>query len=333
MVGAVTTVYFLMVRHTGVYALVYGQIVQLSLVTLATWPFLIISANAKPSWSVLREPLLWGYALLPGAYSDLVIQLGDRYFLATLANVSLVGLYDLGYRISSIISMLLINPAKRGLHPLILKKEANPDEQRKFIRISAEHFYMIGTFVAVAVSLFGRDLVVLLSSDERYHRAWIIIPIISFAYVQHGMGHFFNYGIVMAKRWGYDSMNLFVSAAVNVVLNILLIPSYGILGAAAATLVCYLVWNSLKLYFSSKFYQLRFNLSRLILITVAGAGTVAGGLYLSECCLNQGIPRLVAKAVFCFLFLAVLALPYIASLRGRSRMDTLWDSCRSAAKV
>jgi len=54
-----------------------------------------------------------------------------------------------------------------------------------------------------------------------------------------------------------------------------LIPRFGILGAGWATLASFLIWNALNLYFSTKFYALRFDLPRLLHSLTLGAALVA----------------------------------------------------------
>jgi O-antigen/teichoic acid export membrane protein len=100
----------------------------------------------------------------------------------------------------------------------------------------------------------------------------VIIPVIAFSYVQHGLGNFVGWGLVMKNKSYHISANIIAAAAVNIGLNFVLIPRWGILGAAFATLASYIVWNTLKMYFSARFYDLRFEVGRLLHVTAVGVG-------------------------------------------------------------
>jgi O-antigen/teichoic acid export membrane protein len=87
-----------------------------------------------------------------------------------------------------------------------------------------------------------------------------------------------GWGMIMKNKPYLISANIITTAAVNIGLNILFIPLLGILGAALATLVSYIVWNALKMYFSAKLYDLFFDLKRLGFTTVCGLSLYFIGL-------------------------------------------------------
>ncbi len=60
------------------------------------------------------------------------------------------------------------------------------------------------------------------------------------------------------------------------------VPFWGILGAAYATLISYIVWNGLKIYYSAKFYDLYFDIKRLGHITIIGVGLYLMSIYVAN---------------------------------------------------
>jgi O-antigen/teichoic acid export membrane protein len=87
-------------------------------------------------------------------------------------------------------------------------------------------------------------------------------------------------GITLGNRPAYCSLTALAAALVNLALGFLLIPRYGILGAGWATMIAFIVWNGLNLYFSTKFYALHFDVQRLLHSVVVGAALVAVTLVL-----------------------------------------------------
>ena len=85
----------------------------------------------------------------------------------------------------------------------------------------------------------------------------------------------------MTKHGFRISVNVIFGALVNIGLNFILIPYWGILGAAYATLISFLVLNGIRIYYSAKFYDLHFEMSRLIHITLAGVALFTLSLFIA----------------------------------------------------
>lgn len=271
-------IYLMAFAGMGLYAVAYGRICSLSLTVLFCLPVLIRHSKPRLNPSVLAEPLAFGYPLLVTGYSNLALQSGDRYVLKALGSLSTVGVYSFGYKISSLMLVLLVQPLANALRPLFAEKESDPNEQRSLIRNCATYYYVVAAGLALAMSVFAREVVMLFGRQSEYWNSWVIVPIIAFSYLQHGLGNFVGWGLTMANKAFHISGCLLFTAMLNIALNFALIPLWGLLGAAFATLIAYLVWNALKMYFSAKFYDLHFDLRRLVHVTVVGVALYAVAL-------------------------------------------------------
>ena len=238
--------------------------------------FRYLSFTFRPSLVV--EPLKYGYPLIISSYSNYILQSGDRIILKMLTSLMSVGVYHIGYQIGSTINFIIGTPIKMALHPIAFKQEAQPQKQVKFIRRSATIYYGFALLLGLLLSLFSREIVIILTRQESYHAAWVIVPIIAFGYIQHGLGHFFGIGMIMKRKAFLQSLILIISASINIILNFILIPIIGIVGAAISTVAAYIVWNFLKAYYSKKFYQLEFEYKRLFVLTFLWTVLVITGL-------------------------------------------------------
>lgn len=275
------TLYFLIQLELGLLGVIYSNIIGLLYLTLMCIPCFLKHSKFKFKFSILKEPLKYGYPLIIEGYSNLLIQSGDRYILKLFCSLSSVGLYSLGYKISSIMNILLVVPIKHALMPLVYEMENNPEEQKQFLISAATYYYIVAMYLSLFLSLFSKEVTMLLIRNPEYLLAWTIVPIISFSYVQHGLGNFLGWGIIMKNKSTYLSGILIISALVNIGLNFVFIPLWGLLGAAFATLLSYIVWNILKAYFSAQLYDLHFELKRLCVITIIGLGLYAISLFIS----------------------------------------------------
>ena len=298
LLSAGLTLYLLTVLKKGVLALIVGNLLSLIVTIIMVLPVFIKKSTFRLSRSTLIPPLKYAYPLLLSEYSNLLIQSGDRYVLRIFNSVSTVGLYSFGYQIAGILQTALVTPLKQALQPVVLKQEEDPEAIRHLLRMGATYFYLIGCAACLLISLFSREILMLFARKEVFWAVWVIVPTITYSYVQHGLGNFIGWGMGLMKKSFHVSGIVLVAALVNIGLNFLFVPQWGMLGAAFATMLSYIVWNFLKAYYSAKFYDLHFEVGRLLHITGIGFGLYGLSLLVAN---NRAIGTDVAlKLLFFF---------------------------------
>ncbi|EFK97392.1 polysaccharide biosynthesis protein [sediment metagenome] len=88
--------------------------------------------------------------------------------------------------------------------------------------------------------LFSKELVHVFLAGE-YNQARYLIPIVAFSCVFSSLGGYYSYCLLVKKQTGMMSVISIGTAGTNVVLNIILIPKYGIYAAAITTVFSYLL--------------------------------------------------------------------------------------------
>ncbi len=298
LISAGLTLYLLTVLKKGVLAPIVGNLLSLIVTVIMILPIFIKNSTFKLSRSTLIPPLKYAYPLLLSEYSNLLIQSGDRYVLRIFNSVSVVGLYAFGYQIAGILQTALVTPLKQALQPVVLKQEENPEAIRHFLRLGATYFYLVGCAACLLISLFSQEILMLFARKEAFWGAWVIVPIITYSYVQHGIGNFVGWGMGLMKKSFHISGTVLIAASVNIGLNFLFVPQWGMLGAAFATMLSYIVWNFLKAYYSAKFYDLHFEVGRLLHITIIGFGLYGLSLLVTN---NRTVEINVALKLLFFL--------------------------------
>ncbi len=298
LLSASLTLYLLTVLKKGVLSLIVGNLFSLIVTVIMIFPVFIKRSTFRLSRSTLIPPLKYAYPLLLSEYSNLFIQSGDRYVLRIFGSVSMVGLYSFGYQIAGILQTALVTPVKQALQPIVLKQEEDPEAVRHFLKVGATYFYLIGCAACLLISLFSREILMLFARKEAFWGAWVIVPIITYSYVQHGIGNFVGWGMGLMKKSFHMSGIVLIAASANIGLNFLFVPQWGMLGAAFATMLSYIVWNVLKAYYSAKFYDLHFEVGRLLHITVIGFGLYGLSLLIAN---SGAIGTDMALKFLCFL--------------------------------
>lgn len=267
-----TAVFF--VLDFGIYSIVYGMIISWIIFLILIYPSLKKHISVSTKFSLLKEPISYSCPLIIGSLSNNLIILGDRYIISIMLGINMVGIYSFAYTFSTIVSILLVIPNKLAMQPIILSKENNPKKLKYLLNRYATLFFTVGLICILWFSAFSFEFLSLISLNDDFVNGWIIIPIISFSYLLHGLGNYLGFGLVMAKKSWIVSFQTLIAAFVNVILNVFLITQFNLIGAAIATMLSYFVWNYLKQKNSEKYYNIHFNMRNINKLIVIGLITI-----------------------------------------------------------
>ena len=221
----------------------------------------------------LKESLHFGLPLLPHMLAGWILTLMDRVFLNHYTTLAVVGIYSLGYQFGSVMS-LITTSINYAWAPFFMStaKERGEEAETIFSRLTT--YYMIAIlFISLAISLFARDIIILMTTPKYYdsHR---IIPIIVGTYLLNGMYYMIVNQIFYTKKTKYLPIATFGSAVLNILFNYLWIPRYGMMGAAWATLVSFAFTFFFTFIISHKVYPIKYEYSRICKVFV-----IAGAVY------------------------------------------------------
>ena len=153
-----------------------------------------------------------------------------------------VGAYAAGYGVADKTVLLLCAWAAMAGSPLVMAayeqggREAARNEARGLIRT----LLFIGLPAATGLAMIARPLAEVMIGPELREQAAQIIPWIAFAGLLNGlMIHYFSEAFQLTHRTGLRAMLMIFPAGLNIGLNLLLLPVFGIMGAVYATLISY----------------------------------------------------------------------------------------------
>ena len=187
--------------------------------------------------------LRFGWPLMILEALSLVLRLIDRYMIGSTLGEEALGLYSASYNLTSYIEIVITASLAAAVRPMYtdLWEREGAEPTKRFLSSSLHVYLMLGIpFTAVFV-LVAPDLLVFLAS-ERYGSGVSIVPWIATIILLDGALIFLSAGMYFL---GSTNTVLFwglVSGAVNFVGNWLVIPRFGIEGAAIVTLCAFLVF-------------------------------------------------------------------------------------------
>lgn len=221
------------------------------------------------STSYLKDLLYFGLPLIPANLGMVILAGSDRYFLEHFSNLQEVGLYALGCKLAAIMT-LVIGAFQLSWGPFLFSIEKEKNAREIYSRILT-HFLLVMGLLSLGLSIFAKELVMLLSTPT-YFDAHRVVSLIALAYLLHGVYVVVGVGINLKNKTIYFPIVIGMVAILNLVLNYLFIPKYGMMGAAVATLISYF-FMVLGIYWSSrKYYPINYEWMRIGKITLVWLG-------------------------------------------------------------
>ncbi len=256
--GIVITLYFISRDLIGLY--VATIIVELSAVLILS---ALVLRNVKLSIkefspALLKQMLIFGIPLVGYELAWTLLNIGDRYLIQAYLGASELGVYAAAYSLCDYVRIIVIMSLYQALPPIYIRMWNKKGEAatRAFVEKSLYFYILIGFPVIAGLSVVGPGLLTLLAS-EKYSSGAVIIPYVIAGMVINGSVAFFSAGLYIHKKGKILMLLTLLSAVVNVILNIILIPEYGITGAAIATLVSYVLLATSNKMVSSKILNIK----------------------------------------------------------------------------
>jgi O-antigen/teichoic acid export membrane protein len=237
LMGVGLNIWFLAGLHLGLVGILYSSVI-VNLVTGAVmFGLLLRESGLRFDRAVQRDMLRFGAPVAPGGIPMLALHYGDRFILQRLASNAAVGIYSLGYRFGSVLGTLINNPFGLVWDPYMYKVAGRPSAGRIYGRVLTYH-QVITMAGALCLTLLAPDLIRLMA-DRKFWAASELVGPVAFGYAVYGAYNVTFSGIVITKRTGWLPLLSTVAALVNIGANFLLIPRYGAMGAAFATLISF----------------------------------------------------------------------------------------------
>ena len=223
-------------------------------------------------WSNLKEQLAFAIPTSPSNVSSWVVDSSDKYVIGILIGSIAVGCYSPGYALGSILLMFLSPFAV--LLPAILPEhyeKGNIDEVDKYLSYSMKYYLLLTVPAAVGMSVLSKPLLYIITTPEIALGGYMVTPFVCLGAIFMGMYGITNNILILEKNTMILGKLWIVVAISNIVLNIILVPYLNILGAAIATLICYILAFSVTAIASKRTMRLPFNIKELSKIITASA--------------------------------------------------------------
>ena len=225
----------------------------------------------SPDIAILKQLLKYSIPMIPTTVFWWITSVSDRYMVNGMIGSSANGLYAVSYKLPTLLTLVATIFMQAWQFSAVKESEGDEKEHSAFFGQVWGIFQAVMFIAGAAVVAFAKPAMKLLTTDV-YYTAWEYIPLLSVSMVFTAFASFMGSVYVVKKKSNISFYTAFIGAGVNIILNLLLIPSkLGVQGAAIATAASYILvfiirtLNSQK-YIPFKLYGIHITLNTLIIL-------------------------------------------------------------------
>jgi O-antigen/teichoic acid export membrane protein len=269
------TMLFILGLKMGLPGFFYAQIAAGVGTTLAG--ALLLRGTVAPSrvrWSRLREMFPYALPLVPAAFAFWALGFSDRLFIEKLVSTGQVAVYQFAAALASAMAMVT-GAFTTAWGPFALSLQRQPDAPQIYAKVLPA--YLAGGGLVVAgLAFFGPEAVAILAPPA-YAAAAPLAAWLSLGVLINGLAYIAGTGLALARRSSAFPVAVFLAAGASLALNALLIPAFGITGAAWAAVISWFVYSAFIFWRAQRIHPLPYSFRRAALLGVLLISVVLAG--------------------------------------------------------
>ncbi len=236
--------------------------------------------GVKPTWptrSTFLEYATYGLPLAITFALNWLLSSSDRVIISYLLGDAATGAYAVGYDLTQQSLGLLLIIINTAAYPLVMNAFARGGREAAFRQLSISGELIISTAIISSAAMIGlAPLIINVAVGEAFRlEAAKVMPWIAVAAAALGIKAFhLDVAFQLAREPKWQAYIAGIAATLNIALNFLMIPAFGLIGAAAGTLTSILVASFLSWWIGRRVFPIP-NMSH----SFARAGIVAGCTY------------------------------------------------------
>jgi len=220
---------------------------------------------------MLKDALKYSIPILPHNLSTYIASFASRIFMNNSGSLTTVGLFSVADQISNTIDVIQ-NSVNRAFTPWFFDKVNKNDENSKHdIVIFSQFLLLIYSLMYVVIGLFSQEVIIIMTSSS-YISSWKVIPILVIAYSIKSI-YYFYVNILFYYKSAANKIFIatLTGSFLDIILAYLLVPRYGMYGAAFSFLAAKVAVTGIVVSMSSRWNTVGYRLSKML-------GTIASSM-------------------------------------------------------
>jgi O-antigen/teichoic acid export membrane protein len=249
----------------GLKGALWGAVIAFILISLMSFFFGRKNYELKFSFGYLKKLLSCGVFFPIVSLIIPLFFLIDRVLIANFHSLSQVGYYTGGLKIAAIYG-LIIGGFRQAWGPLAFAKWEEKDFGLFYSRM-VTYYILVGSLLILGIGIFSKELVsIILTSD--YIASSSIVALLCLGWMMFDLYKLFGIGVYYTKKSHLFAIGSSVGLGLAVLLDILLIPHFGIIGAAVANTVAKGSIVVVVCFFSQRLFHIRYEWGKMALIVL-----------------------------------------------------------------
>lgn len=263
----------------GVFGLALADVIVTSLLVLGLAPTLGSMIGGTFSPPMMRAALRYGFPQVPQGLLSQVMSMSDRYVLGMFLPLRDLGVYAIGSTMASVLKLYPV-AFESAWMPFAFSSLTRRDAPAVFARM-ASYAFAVMCFAALAIVLFAAPVTRLVLPSS-YHRAPDVVPLLALGITIQAGAWFMATSINVAKRTSRYPIATAAGAIASLTGSLVLIPRFGVMGAAAGVVCGQVVLTAATGWFAQRYYPIPYETRRLakalaVALILAGAGLLLRG--------------------------------------------------------
>lgn len=221
----------------GVSGIILSTLIATALWSAVTILPIYFKKNGRVNREWSKKLLSYGYPLVFAALAQFVLNFSDRFFLVRNSGMDALGIYSIAYRMGMLVTVVF-SIVGQSWWPAVFRMAKEPDAVEK-LRSSNAIMSLLSASACVGVILFAKPLIDVMTTPE-FSSACLLVPPIAAAYwifcLVNGP---LSVALKIRNKTGMFAVINIISALFCLVLSFILIPKYGVWGAAYVTLLSF----------------------------------------------------------------------------------------------
>lgn len=209
-----------------------------------------------------KEMLDYSKPMIANSIAWWVNNVSDRYVVIFFCGLAENGIYSVASKIPSILNIFQSIFAQAWT--LSAVRDFDPEDKNGFFANTYRAYNCMMVLICSAIIVGDKILAKFLYAKD-FFVAWRYVPWLTIAIVFGSLSGYIGGFFSAVKNSKIFAQSTVVGAVSNIVLNLILTPTMGALGAALATAVCYFVVWVIRYWHSKKFIKLKINMKRDLL--------------------------------------------------------------------
>ena len=264
------------------------------------------------------EMLKMGAGILPGGIFFFMLNNADRYVMQSTRGAAELGLYALGYKIGKLGVMFVMTPFMKVWGSVMVKSAKDEDGLRQIARV-ATYFTIAYMTFSVALGLAGQQILHVLTPQAYWRSAGIFAPVL-LAHLFFGLATITDTAFYVTKSTAIKPLLMAVGGLSSMALYLLLIPRYGMMGGALATLFGFAALAAVSWAAAYRKLPVRYEFGRMAVVVGLAAALYALGMRVAP----AGVAGLAVAVLFTLALPALLYVLPFATAEEKAFVQRMW---------